>query len=180
VSVQDFRQSLLEQEVVPLEDEFGNPIEDPFTGEGLAVIRNTPVLVDQVFVRQRFTTSVATNWARTRARLQLDVAWDEYQQGDNPETTSSQVLFDLRRSLTRQTSGNLQLRYWDWRRDGGGGDIFNNSDFDQYRVSIGLSHRLGRRTSVGLNVERTERNGESDLDSYDENRVSAFLSMQLR
>jgi len=180
VSVQDFRQSLLEQEVIPLEDDLGNPILNPFTGEALTVIQNTPVLVDQVFVRQRFTTSVSTDWARTRARLQLDVAWDEYQQGDNPETTSSQLVFDLNRRLTPKTSGNLQLRYWDWRRDARDGDLFNTSDFDQYRVSIGLSHRLGQRTSVGLNLERTERNGDTDLNSYDENRVSAFLSMQLR
>ncbi len=180
VSVQDPNAVLLDQEVIPPADAFGNPIVDPFAAQVASIVRNTATLDDTVFVRQQATASVGATWRRTAARLELDVARDTPEQEPNPTITSSQLLLDLSRRMTPTASASVLFQYWDYSEDWRDAPTEEEGDFEQYRVAFRVTRNLTPRTSVGITVEHTERTGESDADSYEENRVSATLSMQLR
>lgn len=180
VAVQDPNGVLLDQEVIPLEDAFGNPIVDPFAAQVPSIVRNTATLNNTIFVRQQATASVGATWGRTAARLELDLAKDTPEQEPNPTTTSSQLLFDLSRRITPRTSASVLFQYLDYSEDSSDPTTVDDRDYEQYRVALRLTRNLTRRTSVGIGVERTERTGETDADSYEENRISATLSTQLR
>lgn len=180
VAVQDPNGVLLDQEVIPLEDAFGNPIVDPFAAQVPSIVRNTATLNNTIFVRQQATASVGATWGRTAARLELDLAKDTPEQEPNPTTTSSQLLFDLSRRITPKTSASVLFQYWDYSEDSRDSTTAEDADFEQYRVALRLTRSLTRRTAVGISVEHTERTGGADTNSYEENRVSASVSMQLR
>jgi uncharacterized protein (PEP-CTERM system associated) len=180
VSLQDPNAVLLEQEVIPPEDAFGNPIVDPFAAQVPSIVRNTATLDNTIFVRQQATASIGATWGRTAARFELDVAKDTPEQEPNPTTTSSQLLFDLSRRMTTKTSASVLFQYLDYSEDSSDRTTVEDRDYEQYRVAFRVTRNLPRRTSVGIGVEHTERTGEADADSYEENRISATLSMQLR
>lgn len=171
VSIENARQEIIDRQVVPFEDAFGNPIRDPLTGEFIGLDVGTAALRDDVFVRD--SLRAAWVWSRQRTRLDLSVDYDrrDYQDQDL-DTRDARLFATASRRMSARVSASLRLNLWYHEES----DPVQELDFDQYRVVVGLNYRLGAKTNAGLNLLRTARNADNPSDEYTENRLDLTLS----
>jgi uncharacterized protein (PEP-CTERM system associated) len=162
-NVENARQELLQQEFIPLRDEFGEPIEDPVSNLPVAVVVTSPVLIDDVYVRDRLTAGWSWFRGRTRANLRARLNRRDYQSLDLDET-DGRVTLNLSRRLSPKTSGSTRLDYWTHSEQTAG-----LNDFDQYAISMRLSHRVARILRVGLRYTHTQRTSESGINDFGDN-----------
>jgi uncharacterized protein (PEP-CTERM system associated) len=171
VDVQSVRQEIIDSQVVPFEDAFGNPILDPLTGQPTTLEVGTPALVDDVYVRDRFRLGWA--WFRGRTNVNLTLRYDRRNYQALAQDTKDGVAYlNLSRRLTRRLTGRVGLDYWNHTED----NPLPTADFEEYRARVGLSYRLGPRTDARLDLLRTDRSADNRLDEYTENRLDLTVS----
>jgi len=173
VSIQNAVTAIQDQVVVPLVDEFGNPILSPITGDVVEASITTPALVDDSYLLQNWTSSVAYDWGRNRAQLRWYVTQRDYSQADS-DTFDSQLWLTLTRRLTPRLSGSAGLRYWDHSQSGTGG-----YDYQQTGVDARLTYALGPRTDIWMRFARQQRDATLQVDEFSENRVSLDFVFRL-
>jgi len=171
VSIESVRQEIIERQVVPFEDAFGNPIRDPLTGEFIGVDVGTAALTDDLFVRDRVRLAWAWSRRRNRANLRLDYDRRDYQD-QGTDTQDARLYANVSRTLRTRLSGNLRLDLWRHKEQNAEAE----GDYDQYRVAVGFTYRLGARTNAGIDFLRTARDSDNPLDEYTENRLDLTLS----
>jgi len=173
VNVEDARQSILDQEVIPLVDEFGNEIENPFTGEPILIVVGTPALIEDVYVQQTFRAGMSTRRGRTNGNLQLRY-YDRNYQTLELDTQDATLDFNLGRRLTPRTSGNLNVRYWKHTEE-----ATDANDYDQYSARLSLSYRISQKITSSIGYRYSTRNSAVSDDNFDEGRVDWNLRVNL-
>lgn len=173
VNVEDAAQTILGQETIVVTDPFGNEITDPVTGEPILFVVGTPILTDDVFINQRFRAGWAWSRGRTNVKLDARVDWRDYQTTDL-DTLDGIVDLNLGRRVTRRTSGNLVLRYWDHSEDNP-----DAQDFYEIGAQLRMNYRLGERASMNLGYTYTDRNSSIPAQDFDEGRVTLGLAFRL-
>jgi uncharacterized protein (PEP-CTERM system associated) len=175
VEIQDATTEILRQEVVPTEDLFGNPIQDPITGEGVTRASiTTPVLIDDTFLRDRFELDVGYSRGRNRANWRWYVTRRDYNESDF-ETLDSVMRLSYSRQLSGRLSATTSVYYWDYSEQQE--EAF---DFTQNAVGLGINYTVGARASLGAWIGRQERNSNTPEGSFTENRVSMDLTYRFR
>jgi uncharacterized protein (PEP-CTERM system associated) len=172
-NIEDFTTQLLEERTIPFVDPFGNEIVDPLTGEQLGVVVGTPVLVDEIYLVERFRFSISQSRGRTNGTFNVRYDKRDYSVS-NLDSEDMVLSLRLNRRLTPKTTGNLRIEYWDSREDSAGGE-----DFEQYGAQLGFNYRLGPRTSVGLRYRYTDRSSSAPGQNFDEGRFNLNLAFNL-
>jgi uncharacterized protein (PEP-CTERM system associated) len=165
--------SILDEQVIRFEDEFGNEILDPITGEELGILVGTPILVDDVFLLERARLSLSRGWGRTNARLSTSYTKRDYDSA-NLDSEDAILSLNLRRRLAPRTSATLRLAYQDHREDDA-----NRNDFEEYGAQLGFNYALGPRTSVGFRYRYTDRNSSFPEQNFNEGRFNLNLAFRL-
>lgn len=174
VSIETAATSIAEQEIVPLTDLFGNPIVDPITGDVVEATVTTPALIDDSFLRQRWSTSVAYSWGRNNAVGSWIITERDYSTADL-DTIDNQWRFSYSRRLSGRLSATTQVIYWDHSESRS-----EEFDYQQDSLSFSLRYRLGSRTNLAARYSRQQRGGQDRLDDFTENRIALNLSFRLR
>lgn len=173
VSIENALTTILDQEVVPLVDVFGEPIIDPINGDVLTANIDSPVLIDDTFLNHRWTSTVGYQRGRNSANLNWSITQRDYSRA-LLDTTDFQVRLSFSRRLSARLTGTAAVRYWDHsegRVDG--------RDFQQDGIDLTASYRLGPRTTLNSRIARQNRDSSLPNDSFDEHRFSIDLSFQL-
>ena len=175
VDVENAAAEILNQQVVPVEDIFGNPIIDPITGN--RVVRDsitTPALVEDTYLRDRFQLSLGYSRGRNLVRWDWWTTRRNYNKSDL-DTLDNQTRVDYSRRLSRRLSATMDVWFWDHteKQD-------SQYDYNQQAVYLGLNYQLGRRTYLDAQIGRQNRDAEYPEGSFSENRVSLGLAFQLR
>ncbi len=171
VEIQDARSEILQQDVVPVEDIFGNPIVDPITGGNVTGASiTTPVLIDDTFLRDRFELDVGYSWGRNGANWRWYVTRRDYNESDL-ETLDSVMRFSYSRRLSVRLSATANVYYWDYSEEQDEG-----FDFTQNALQLGVDYALGARTRLGASIGRQRRDSQAPDGSFSENRVTLSLT----
>ncbi|MGB5834341.1 MAG: TIGR03016 family PEP-CTERM system-associated outer membrane protein [Thiohalocapsa sp.] len=174
VEVQDATTAILEQEIVPIEDEFGEPVVDPITGQDVvSASTTTPALIDDTFLRDRFELTVGYSKGRNRASARWWVTRRDYNSSDL-DTLDNQLRLTYTRQMSRRLSASAIVRTWDHSEQQDDG-----FDFWQDGVDLRVNYLLGPRTSVGARIGRQNRDSDSPTGSFSENRISMDLTFEL-
>jgi uncharacterized protein (PEP-CTERM system associated) len=122
------------------------------------------------FLNDRFSMSYTLQGKRTTFSVNGD--YTKQTAGDASETTG----FGLGVSATRNISGLLSASAglsWDKIEQDDG------SQSDLWDLNFGLNKKLSKKSTLSLNFSHAKRESDQVGDSYDENRVSLFLSHDL-
>jgi uncharacterized protein (PEP-CTERM system associated) len=182
--VQNARQAVLQQQVIPFQDAFGQPIFDPIGGNQLYQIQTTPTLADATYVSNTLNGMIGFQGRRTTVTFNFNASSYDYQL-TGQETFQSSGSLAATRSLSSKLSGRAELLYQ--RNDYGEGQ---GDAWDQYRLSLGLVYQLGRKGSAGLTYSLSQGSDDSAVipigvggggrtGNYDENRLALSLTYQL-
>jgi uncharacterized protein (PEP-CTERM system associated) len=166
------RNVILDQQLVPLVDPFGEPIVDPLTGEVFLVAIDTPSLTNDVVVRKNLRGTVALNLRRST------VAWSLYQQEWDYQANSDQNQTDYgtRLSFTHQlTSDTSATLYGNWQRSTFDAD--DDANYHFWDAWLTLRHRLSDHLSGSVNVGHLQQNSDDRENRYRENRIGAYLTV---
>lgn len=189
-TVENSRQAILRQQAIPFEDPFGNPILDPIGSGEVRQAINTPTLVEETYVNSGLDAVLAFQGRRTTVSLNATVDWDRYQFSD-VETQQSLGSVSVNHRLTPRLSGRAAVLYQTYVQEPDVG-----LDYDQYRLELALTYRLGRRTTAGLAAYLSQSSSDSEAadvatgglgsstrvgqtGNWDENRISLTLSTTL-
>jgi uncharacterized protein (PEP-CTERM system associated) len=151
-----------------LVDPSGNPVVDP--GTGAPIIVNIPQVqqIDEDFVNERLRAAISVTGRRTTISLSGSVYQREYEVSGREEDG-----YDVSLSLSRSLGSNLRATL------GGRYEKVESStqgDSDFYDVRVSLSRSLGRRTNASIELSHRERDAESSIDSYTEDRIGFTLT----
>ncbi len=173
VTIQTSSSEILEQEVVPLEDAFGDPITDPITGQDVVdAVVTTPVRVDEVFLRDRLQFRVDYRKGRNSAQWRWDATRREYSERDL-DTLDNEMWLTFSRRLSRRLSASLELRLLEHTEDQT--DAF---DYFQHGVNLRSSYELGPRTSLSGRIGRQARDSDRPGGDFSEHRASLRLTVR--
>ncbi len=168
----DSRSLIMEQELYYLIDEFGNVVVDPVTGDPLIVARDVAVINDSTLVNERFNASYTLKGKRTTLKLKADHSKQIYQDVNDSGSKLMGLSIALDRQLDGKTSANTDVS---WRRS----ETSGGSQADTASVKVGLKRELGQKSNLRVNYRHTERDSDTAGDSYDENRVTVALDIDL-
>jgi uncharacterized protein (PEP-CTERM system associated) len=167
ITIETFASEIFEQQVVPLEDEFGDPIPDPITGEGvLATVVTTPIRRDETFLRDQLNLSAAYSKGRNTARLSWSVTRRDYSESDL-DTLDNDMRVTFTRRLSQRLSASAELRLL--RHEEEQTDAF---DYFQHGINFGTSYQLGPRSSFSGRIARQARDGSRARGGFSEHRAS--------
>jgi uncharacterized protein (PEP-CTERM system associated) len=153
------------------QDEFGNVVRDavldnppPVTVTGVSTLSAEYYEIDRVNASYIFRT------VRTRAELRAGFTKRDYEisSQDTKDITST---FSLSRLISRRFSGVTRLLWRDHEED--------FRDYKEWSVSLGVNYQLGEDSTISTSVTHLDREGETDLASYEENRVAIGFLMRL-
>ena len=174
VEVQDATTEILEQQIVPIEDVFGEPIINPITGEEVVTASiTTPVLINDTFLRDRFQLSVGYNRGRNSGLMDWWVTRRDYSSSDL-DTLDNQLRLTYTRQLSGRLSASAIVRLWDHSEQQDAG-----FDYWQDGLDLRVNYRLGPRTTLGARIGRQNRDSDAPDGSFSENRVSMDLVFRL-
>jgi uncharacterized protein (PEP-CTERM system associated) len=182
--VQNARQAVLQQQVIPFKDAFGQPIADPIGGGQLYQVVTTPTLIDATYVSSAWNGTVGFQGRRTTVTFNVNASSYDYQISGQQTFQSSGSLAATYR-LSAKLSSQAQVLYQ--RNDYGQG---YGDAWDQYRLSLGMVYQLGRKTSAGITYSLSQGSASSGINAtgagatsstgnYDENRLALTLTLQL-
>ncbi len=137
---------------------------DPITGQVFPVA----VLNNDVFIDERVTASYSLQGKRTNVTLSGTHSKQDYE-NTSQESELTRLGLNLSRSLSGRVSANAGLS-WDQQ------DRAANDGAETWRASLGMSVKLGQRTSLNLNYTYNQRDDDQPSESYEENRASLALS----
>ena len=163
------RDILIDQQLVPLFDEFGNPIQDPLSGANLFVPIDIPSPNTDVILSKRLDGSVSYLARRTTTTLRVYHNDREYQEsGDTDKVLGSSL--QIGRRLDRRTSGTILAT---WQRT----EYEPESDTQTYwNFGLRLNRDLAQDVRGTLEVRHQENDGDRSVDNYRENRITAGVT----
>lgn len=173
VSIQNLSTTILEQEVVPLQDPFGNPFVDPLSGNVLAVSLTTPVLTDDTFVRHQARLSVGYQRPRTAVLFDWTMNRREYDRADF-DSTLHELRLNMQRQLSRRLTGSAELRYLDQDESGA-----LRGGYQQDSIELALNYRLGTRATLTARLLRQDRSGDGLDVGFTEHRATVGVGFDL-
>lgn len=161
------RQILLQRQVIPLTDAFGNPILVPGTNTVLAVAVNTPTLTNQAVVNKSFQGSMAIRGVRTKASVSAYVDQRDYQL-----TNTTESVFGFHAEGTRRLSPRISGRIiGGWQRtlpqQGGSREYWTGG--------VSLTRQFNPYVSGTLDYRYTQQDSNTTSNHYRENQISAFV-----
>ncbi|MCP4127901.1 MAG: TIGR03016 family PEP-CTERM system-associated outer membrane protein, partial [Gammaproteobacteria bacterium] len=119
------------------------------------------------FLSDRFAFGYVLQGKRTT--LAVNGNYTKNTAGDASETTGVGLGATLKRDLSGLLSANASLS---WNRT----EEDDSSQSDRWNLRFGLKQKLGKKTSLSLDVAHTKRESDNAGDSYDENRVTLSIS----
>jgi uncharacterized protein (PEP-CTERM system associated) len=165
--------SLIQAQV--LRDPFGNIITDPsaVTNYPFVYIDNLTIINDSVLVDERLDASYTLKGKRSTLRVTADHSKQIYQDllFDGGQKLMGVKAF-FNRTLDEKTNANTDIS---WRRS----ESFLGEEADTISFGVGLKRELGSKTNLSLNYRHTDRDSDLAGDSYDENRVTVALDIEL-
>jgi uncharacterized protein (PEP-CTERM system associated) len=174
VSIENVATVLQREQVVPVEDLFGNEIASPFLDGDVAFVTvTTPALVEETFLNHRFEFLSQYQKGRNSASLRWFLTDRDYSESDR-DTLDNQLQFTYSRRLSGRLSGNAVVNLWHHREDADA-----RFDYTQDALDLGLSYQLGRRTRVGARIGRLNRDGDAPGLSFSENRFTMDFNFRL-
>ena len=168
-SITTTRQRLLEQELVPLEDEFGEPIVDPADpSEQFLIPIDTETLTDETQVRSAFQLRYAYSGRRTNASVRQFFTLREFQLSGDEQTT-----YGAAASVGRKLSSRASVRLsGNWQTsDAGENDSIN------WGMSARLSYKVAENTRGSLGYAFTQQESDNGSNDSKQNRLTASLQM---
>lgn len=156
----DLQSSRDEQLAQQTFDENGNPIFNP----------DAPNLErgDEYYVIDRLQTSYTLNGKRNSLGISGYISERRYEISDEDQRNYG-VSTRFNHSLSGKTSSNTFVS-WDRSRED------SDVDYDTtWTVGTGLTHQLGARTNLSLDVRHLRKDADSSDDDYTENRISLTL-----
>jgi uncharacterized protein (PEP-CTERM system associated) len=173
VTIQTFSTEVLEQEVVPVEDVFGEPIENPITGENVvSAVLTTPVRIDETFLRDRLSFLAAYRKGRNSAQWRWLLTRRDYSERDL-DTLDNEIWLTYTRRLTGRLSASAEVRLLDHSEEGT--DAF---DYFQHGINLRSTYRLGRRTSLSGRIGRQSRDANRPGGDFSEHRLSLAFTFR--
>lgn len=164
------RERQLQRVLVQFVDPFGNPIVDPITGAPIAIPVDAETVTEEVFVRRRFQSSVTFQGNRTDVTLMGFQERRRFQRSGDEESVvgaSAGVSRRLSRQNTIDVSGSWQqIDFRDEPRED-----------TRWEGSARLSRQLGRSVNGALEYRYTNNDSNLAAQDFDENRLSAILSL---
>jgi len=170
-NVQDVTTELLQRDVVPFEDEFGQVIVDPLEGNPLLVEVNTPYLIDDIYIRHALDGTVAYVRGRTSLRARLWYDARDYQRSPL-DTKDARAELVARRRLSRKLSGNLRLDYWSHSEDNP-----DAQNFDQYGAQLSFGYSLSQKIGLSVGYRWLDRSSSIPDQNYDDGQITFGLSV---
>jgi hypothetical protein len=158
---------LEQQEVVPILDLFGNPIEDPFNqGDVLTATVITPVLIEDTFLRDRFTLLSQYSKDRNSASVRWFVTRRDYSES-SLDTLDNQLQLRYSRALSSRLSASAVVNLWDHTEE-------NESQFDYFQDAVDfiVRYQVGPRANLGARIGRLNRDANRPEGDFSENRAS--------
>ena len=128
-------------------------------------------LNNDVFVNERFAVSYSLEGRRTKLTLSGSQSRQDYQNSSQSSELSN-VRLAVSRTLSGRISANAGLS---WYRQ----DRQSNDSADTWQGRVGVSVRLGRKTSMNLGYYYNKRDGDRAASNYEENRASLGLNFTL-
>ncbi|MET0052884.1 MAG: TIGR03016 family PEP-CTERM system-associated outer membrane protein [Candidatus Thiodiazotropha sp.] len=147
------------------QDDFGELVRD-------AVLDNPPpvsvtgvsTLSADYYESDRLSGSVSFRSTRTQAVLRANLIKRDYAADSSQQDTRDAVTsIQLNRVLSRKFNGVTRLLWRDHEQE--------LLDYKEWVISLGLTYSLGENAALSTSVGHLERNGDTDLSSYDENRA---------
>ena len=140
---------------------------DPVTGQ----IYPVAVLTNDVYVDERFTGSYSLQGRRTTLTLSGTQSKQIYE--NSPKASELTKLgLSLSRSLSGKVSANAGVNWYQQ-------DKAATASAQTWQGNIGLTVKLGRKTSMNVGYSYNKRDDDVPANSYEENRANIGLSMQL-
>ncbi len=149
------------------QDEFGELVRD-------AVLDNPPpvsvtgisTLSADYYESDRLNGSVTFRSTRTQAMLRASLIKRDYAEDSSQQDTRDVVTsIQLNRVLSRRFNGVTRVLWRDHEQD--------LLDYKEWVFSLGLTYSLGMNTAISASASHLERDADSELNSYDENRADA-------
>jgi uncharacterized protein (PEP-CTERM system associated) len=164
------RQLVQESLQFVLVDEFGNPIPDPLTGDPLLIPLDVFRETNETIVDRRFRSSYALRGKRSTLRVSVNQSRRSFELSGGTDRTLG---FDasLSRSLSRQSSATLSGRWQEAE------DERTGAEDTIWDVRLRYSRRLSNHLSGNVTLTRIENDAERTEDSYEENRITAGLTV---
>ena len=162
------RQFLLEQQVFPVFDAFGNPVINPGTGEPVLLNVNVPVQTTEVLILKRFSTTFSiTGRVHTLQLHFFDEARDYQLTGDRDTSMggTATLTWDLgERTTSKAVVGWSTNKLRSGERD-------NYPYFD-----IGVTRELGKTLDATLGYRYVQRRSNIAQNNFTENRVTFVVN----
>ena len=160
----------------PLNPDFPPP---PGVDPGVTTVNSSPIL------DERFTLGYSFQGLRTRFGISAFQS-DQTQESGSAfsgfsESTYTGISASASRSLSDQTSLQAGLNWNEQKPKDNSqniNDFFRNSS-ETWSGSLGISRQLSQRTDLGLNYLYTDRQSDSEFNSYTENRITLDLRVDL-
>lgn len=159
---------------VPVVDSSGDPLLDL---EGLPIFLSfgTTTETRSPIVDER--AQVGYRWSRGRTSVNIDlVESEQVREEDNESSTFTTVSIGGSRKLSPNLTLNARMVYRDTEGDSDSLEI--GDDSQEYRYYLGLSRKLGTKTSMTMNVSHNDRRSDVSDDEYRENRVTLGVVMR--
>jgi len=162
------RDEIVRPSLFQRQDAFGNLVRDPVLENPPVGERGgSPALSAEYYELERFETSFTLATGRTTLSLRGGRTDRNY---ENPveDTRELDAAANISRNLSQRTTGFFGLSWRDHEED-----LLN---YDQWLASLGGDYRIGEISSLGLRLDHLERDADTDIDSYQENRFSLFYT----
>ena len=140
---------------------------DPVTGQVFPVA----LLVNDIYIDERFTGSYVLQGRRTTLTLSGTQSKQIYENSpQNSELTKLGLRLD--RTISGKVSANVGVNWYQQDRSA-------NTSAQTWQGHLGLTVKLGRKTSMNVGYSYNKRDDDVPANSYEENRANIGLSMQL-
>ncbi|RLW67944.1 MAG: hypothetical protein B6D71_15330 [gamma proteobacterium symbiont of Stewartia floridana] len=146
------------------QDAFGNVVRD-------AVLDNPPpvqvtgvsTLSAEYYELDRVDVSYLFNAQRTHIELSGGYIKRDYL-ADIQDTEDSTASVSFSRLISRKLTGLARIFWSDHEQD--------NGNYDEWTASLGLGYLLSQDARIAIGFSYLERDGETELNTYEENRVN--------
>jgi uncharacterized protein (PEP-CTERM system associated) len=149
------------------QDEFGNLVRDPVLDSPPSVsVVGISTLSAEYYETDRVNASYTFRTLRTLIQLRAGFIKRDYSV-DSQDTEDTSASLSLNRVISRRFRGLTQFLWVDHEQD--------LNVYDEWSAVLGLVYTLGANTSLSLGYTHLERDGETELTSFEENRVTIGL-----
>ncbi len=168
------QQVLLDEDVFPVTDPFGDPVPDP-SDDPLLFPEDIPTLTNEVFIRKRFTLfgSIRATKKSTFDLTLFDEQREFLETGEQEDVVGARITWNwrLRRLMTLIT--RLGLNHTEFRESA------SETEADDGFFRVDLRRTFGQKLDGSLGYRYRRRDSANEEFSFDENRVEARVRFTL-